>query len=278
MHGRKVRNSLRALPRVNADDPLGNGWVMLSSAPSVPLLALDVTASVDATALPGSDLHRVAARGTHRMDPDRALVERALAGEEAAFRQLFVRHRDDAARVVYRMLGPSPEVEDVVQEVFLHVYRSLKSFRGDSRFSTWLYRLAVNVTRMHLRRKRSRPRFADVEVPDAAPSEELVILDPGEQVDQRARIKALYRLLEQISEKKREVIVLHDFEGMPATEIADTLGIPVLTVRTRLFYARKELYAAMASDPSLKAVVAAVAERLPAVPTEESAARGSDEP
>jgi RNA polymerase sigma-70 factor (ECF subfamily) len=112
-------------------------------------------------------------------------------------------------------------------------------------------------------------------VPDAAPSEDLVVLDPGEQVDQRARIKALYRLLEQISEKKREVIVLHDFEGMPAKEIADTLGIPVLTVRTRLFYARKELYSAMASDPSLKAVVASVAERLPAVPTEET---GSGEP
>lgn len=196
------------------------------------------------------------------MDPDRALVERALAGEEAAFRQLFVRHRDDAARVVYRMLGPSPEIEDVVQEVFLHVYRSLRSFRGDARFSTWLYRLTVNVTRMHLRRKRSRPRFADVDVPEA-PSPDAIVLDPAEQVDQRARIAALYRLLDGISEKKREVIVLHDFEGMPAKEIADTLGIPVLTVRTRLFYARKELYGAMASDPTLRVVVAAVAERLP---------------
>jgi RNA polymerase sigma-70 factor (ECF subfamily) len=114
-----------------------------------------------------------------------------------------------------------------------------------------------------------------MEAPDAAPSEDLVVLDPGEQVDQRARIKALYRLLEQISDKKREVIVLHDFEGMPAKEIADTLGIPVLTVRTRLFYARKELYAAMAADPSLKAVVAAVAERLP---SGESPARGGEEP
>ncbi len=199
---------------------------------------------------------------TPRMDPDRALVERALAGEEAAFRQLFVRHREDASRVVYRMLGPSPEVEDVVQEVFLHVYRSLKTFRGDSRFSTWLYRLAVNVTRMHLRRKRSRPRFADVDLPEG-PAEDAVVLDPAEQVDQRARVRALYTLLEGITEKKREVIVLHDFEGMPAKEIADTLGIPVLTVRTRLFYARKELYAAMAADASLRGVVATVAQRLP---------------
>jgi RNA polymerase sigma-70 factor (ECF subfamily) len=226
---------------------------MLSSVATVPLLALDTGASIEAPA-----------RGTvsPRMDPDRALVERALAGEEAAFRQLFVRHRDDAARVVYRMLGPSPEVEDVVQEVFLHVYRSLGSFRGDARFSTWLYRLAVNVTRMHLRRKRSRPRFADVEPPEA-PAEDAVVLDPAEQVEQRGRVAALYRLLDGMSEKKREVIVLHDFEGMPAKEIADTLGIPVLTVRTRLFYARKELYGMMAEDATLRGVVATVAERLP---------------
>jgi len=196
------------------------------------------------------------------MDPDRALVDRALAGEESAFRQLFVRHRDDAARVVYRMLGPSPEIEDVVQEVFIHVYRSLRSFRGDSRFSTWLYRLTVNVTRMHLRRKRSRPRFADVDVPEA-PSEDQIALDPGEQVDQRARIAALYRLLDGISEKKREVQLLAGAGGRPRKGLADPFGIPVLTVRTRLFYARKELYGAMAADATLRGVVATVAERLP---------------
>lgn len=188
------------------------------------------------------------------MDPDRALVERALAGDESAFKQLFARHRDDASRVVYRMLGPSPEVEDVVQDVFLHVYRSLHTFRGDSRFSTWLYRLAVNVTRMHLRKRKSRPRFADVDVPET-PSEDQRVLDPGEEVDQRKRIRALYDVLETLSEKKREVLVMHDFDGVAAKEIAESLDIPVLTVRTRLFYARKELYTAMRSHPALQSIV-----------------------
>lgn len=191
------------------------------------------------------------------MDPDRALVERALAGDESAFKQLFTRHRDDASRVVYRMLGPSPEVEDVVQDVFLHVYRSLHTFRGDSRFSTWLYRLAVNVTRMHLRKRKSRPRFADVDVPET-PSEDQRVLDPGEEVDQRKRIRALYDVLETLSEKKREVLVMHDFDGVAAKEIAESLDIPVLTVRTRLFYARKELYAAMQSHPALQSIVASL--------------------
>lgn len=191
------------------------------------------------------------------MDPDRALVERALAGDESAFKQLFTRHRDDASRVVYRMLGPSPEVEDVVQDVFLHVYRSLHTFRGDSRFSTWLYRLAVNVTRMHLRKRKSRPRFADVDVPET-PSEDQRVLDPGEEVDQRQRIRALYDVLDTLSEKKREVLVMHDFDGVAAKEIAESLDIPVLTVRTRLFYARKELYAAMQGHPALQGIVAAL--------------------
>ena len=100
------------------------------------------------------------------MDPDAALIRRAQEGDTRAFRQLFTRHQGTVSRIVYRMIGPSPDVEDVVQDVFLNVYRSLPSFRGDSKFSTWLYRLATNVTRMHLRRGRSRPRFADVEVPE----------------------------------------------------------------------------------------------------------------
>jgi RNA polymerase sigma-70 factor (ECF subfamily) len=193
-----------------------------------------------------------------RMDPARALIDRALSGDASAFREIFRAHRQDVARVVYRLLGPSPDVDDVVQEVFLHVYRSLPSFRGDSRFSTWLYRLAVNVTRMHLRKGRSRPRFADVDVPDVASEEDARRDDPESLSEQRLRVRALYDLLDKLGEKKREVIVLHDFEGMPAKEIAALVGAPVLTVRTRLFYARKELYAAMASEPLLEGVLAAL--------------------
>jgi RNA polymerase sigma-70 factor (ECF subfamily) len=193
-----------------------------------------------------------------RMDPSRALIERALAGDAGAFREIFRNHRQDVARVVYRMLGPSADAEDVVQEVFLHVYRSLPTFRGDSRFSTWLYRLAVNVTRMHLRKGRSRPKFSDVDVPDVASEEDARRDDPESVVEQRERLRVLYRLLDGLGEKKREVLVLHDFEGMPAKEIAELVGAPVLTVRTRLFYARKELYAAMANEPALAHVLDAL--------------------
>jgi len=228
---------------------------LMTSAPSAILMPFDATLpAVSLDALVGRSTARDAAR---RMDPSRALIERALAGDAGAFREIFVQHRGDVARLVYRMLGPSPDVDDVVQDVFLHVYRSLGSFRGDAKFSTWLYRLTVNVTRMHLRRARSRPRFADVEVPEM-PEEGARDEGPDAQVERADRVRTLYRLLDGLSDKKREVLVLHDFEGVAAKDIAELLAVPVLTVRTRLFYARKELYAAMASEPSLAAVLASL--------------------
>lgn len=200
------------------------------------------------------------------MDPDLELIARAKEGDTSAFRQLFVRHQAKVARIVYRMIGPSPDVEDVVQDVFLNVYRSLPSFRGDAKFSTWLYRLATNVTRMHLRRGRSRPRFADVEVPETPRHGAKAPETPDQEVERAERVRALYRLLDKLSEKKREVLVLHDLEGVPAKEIAETLEIPVLTVRTRLFYARKELYAALAAEPSLAGVMEQLMDKLPGRP------------
>ncbi|HJL20259.1 MAG TPA: RNA polymerase sigma factor [Sandaracinaceae bacterium LLY-WYZ-13_1] len=208
------------------------------------------------------------------MDPDAELIARAREGDPTAFRQIFVRHRDTVSRIVYRMIGPSPDVEDVVQDVFLNVYRSLPSFRGDSKFSTWLYRLATNVTRMHLRRGRSRPRFSDVEVPEAPRDAEPQAM-PDQQVEQAERVRALYRLLDELSDKKREVLVLHDLEGVPAKEIAATLEIPVLTVRTRLFYGRKELYARLAEEPSLEPVMEQLMDDLPGKPKRDRAPKAA---
>lgn len=190
-----------------------------------------------------------------------SLISRAQAGEQRAFRELFTKHRGEVARLVFRMLGPSPDVDDVIQDVFVHVYRSLPSFRGESKFSTWLYRLTVNVTRMHLRRGRSRPQIADVDVPEA-PRDSEPSDTPDRATERAERVRALYRLLEGLSEKKRAVLVMHDLEGVPAKEIAELVDAPVLTVRTRLFYARKELYAALANEPSLAQVAAALLAQL----------------
>lgn len=191
----------------------------------------------------------------------RDVIARAQKGDEAAFQLLFREHRDTVARVVHRVMGPSSELDDVVQEVFVQVFRSIGKFRGDSKFTTWLYRLTANVTKMHLRKKKSRPRFADV------PAERLLegesTDDPRETIARNERVSALYRLVDGLTEKKREVLVLHDFQGWNAARIAEAVGIPVLTVRTRLFYARKELYAALADDEVLAPLVESLMHRLP---------------
>jgi len=179
------------------------------------------------------------------------LVLRCQAGDPEAFRLLFREHRDDVARLVHRMLGPTADLEDVVQEVFVQVHRSLDNFRHDSRFTTWLYRVTVNVVLMHRRAARSRPllaELAEARVPrDPRPL-------PDEEVARRSRIIAFYRLLDRLSDKKRSVYVLHDLEGVPAADIARIVGAPVLTVRTRLFYARRELAALLRGEPALAAL------------------------
>jgi RNA polymerase sigma-70 factor (ECF subfamily) len=155
------------------------------------------------------------------------------------------------ARLVQRLLGRTADVEDVTQEVFLQVHRSLKDFRYGSRFSTWLYRVTVNVVLMQRRAQRSRPVL--VEAAESAVAEDTTPA-PDEQLAQRRRVRALLRIVDGLSEKKRTAYVLHDLEGLPPGDIARRVGAPVLTVRTRLFYARREIAGRMSEEPSLRAL------------------------
>ena len=188
-------------------------------------------------------------------DESGALVARARDGDRAAFRALFERHRGDVARLVYRMVGPRAELEDLVQEVFVQVHRSLRDFRGDARFSTWLHRVTVNVVLMHRRAEKSRPILSE-ELPTGS-VEDLGTVRPDDEADRRTRIGAFFEVLAQISEKKRVVFILHDLEGMAPTEIAKVVEAPVLTVRTRLFYARRELEEKMRGHVALASIVEA---------------------
>ena len=176
------------------------------------------------------------------------VVARAQRGDRAAFAELFRRHRGDVARLVFRMLGPTADSEDVVQEVFLQVHKSLAEFRGQAKFSTWLHRVTVNVVLMVRRAARSRPVFAGDAVADQEPDRGLL---PDEDAARRARVEAFRRLLDRLPEKKRTVFVLHEIEGLAPVEIAAIVDAPVLTVRTRLFYARRELAEMMRTEPTL---------------------------
>ena len=185
----------------------------------------------------------------HMNDDADGLVRRAAAGDPDAFRGLFLRHKSDVARLVYRMLNAPGDLDDVIQEVFVQVFRSLKDFRGQAKFSTWLHRVTVNVVLMHRRSARSRPVLTE-EVPGELVADEGQAL-PDEDVERRERMRAFQRLLARLADKKRIVFVLHELEGLSPAEIAEVVGAPVLTVRTRLFYARRELEAMLGDEPSL---------------------------
>jgi RNA polymerase sigma-70 factor (ECF subfamily) len=176
------------------------------------------------------------------------LVERCQRGDAEAFRELFQAHRQDVARLAQRMLGRPSDLEDVVQEVFLQVHRSIRDFRHGARFSTWLYRVTVNVVLMHRRAAKSRPVFGEAPESFAAVDQRP---HADEQLERQRRVRAFHRLLDRLSEKKRLVFVLHELEGLAPGEIAKIVGSPVLTVRTRLFYARRELLAMLAEEPAL---------------------------
>lgn len=176
------------------------------------------------------------------------LVTRAQRGDRWAFTELFRRHRADVARLVYRMMGPSGDLEDIVQDVFLQVHRSIGEFRGQAKFSTWLHRVTVNVVLMARRAARSRPVLTGEAPTEYEPDGGFA---PDEDAMRRRRIEAFRRLLDRLPEKKRTVFVLHELEGKSPAEIAETVNAPVLTVRTRLFYARRELEAMIREEPAL---------------------------
>lgn len=196
--------------------------------------------------------------GTVRSAEADELVERAQQGDREAFRELFRRHRADVARLAFRMLGTSGDLEDIVQDVFLQVHRSLNDFRGQSKFSTWLHRVTVNVVLMNRRAARSRPIFAAEGLGDLEPDGGV---RPDDEAARRERVAAFRRVLDRLPEKKRTVFVLHELEGLPPAEIATVVDAPVLTVRTRLFYARRELCDLMREEPHLAQLADLLARR-----------------
>jgi RNA polymerase sigma-70 factor (ECF subfamily) len=193
------------------------------------------------------------------MTAEEAMVARAANGDRVAFRDLYVKHRSDVARLVYRMLGAQRDLDDVVQEVFFQVHRSLKDFRGQAKFTTWLHRVTVNVVLMHRRAAKSRPTYVEEAAADATADDRAVL--PDEDAARRERMRAFGRLLARLADKKRIVFVLHELEGLSPAEIADIVRAPVLTVRTRLFYARRELEAMLAEEPSLASLHASFSQR-----------------
>jgi RNA polymerase sigma-70 factor (ECF subfamily) len=192
---------------------------------------------------------------TTTLDPvdEAELIRRCRADERAAQDELYHRFRRQVAGNLYRVLGDRSDLEDLVQEVFVIAFRGLERFRGDARLSTWLYRICVNVALGRIRTRKRRPAAIGVADLDAANADPSLVERPEtpERSLERSRDQArVYDVLERLAPKKRIVLYLHEIEGLDLKEIAYLVDSNPVTVRTRLFYARREFYKIIAGEPA----------------------------
>jgi RNA polymerase sigma-70 factor (ECF subfamily) len=173
---------------------------------------------------------------------DHRLIAECLKGHTAAFGQLVRCYQDRLFNTVYRMVDNAEDAQDVVQEAFLHAYQSLESFKGDSLFFTWLYRIAVNTAISFKRKKRVMVRIdgpgGDAVIEPLDPSE---LARPGHALEQAEQEQRIQKALTRLSPEHRAVLVLKDMEGQKYEEMAEALGVPIGTIRSRLHRARLEL-------------------------------------
>lgn len=186
-----------------------------------------------------------------RPEADEELVRRSLNGDQRAFAEIVNRYRDKIYNLGYRMLGSREEAEDVTQETFLHTFRALASFRLKERFSPWIYKIASNLCLDRLRKNRHPVSSLDEpigpegdiaqQVPDWTHAPDKVYEQTEVREDTQGAISKL-------PPKYKVVVVLRHLHDLSYQEIAETLGIPQGTVKTRLFRAREILRRKLARD------------------------------
>ena len=157
-----------------------------------------------------------------------------------------VKHQDRIFRFVQRLVGPEA-AEDLAQEVFIRAFRSLGDFKGESSFYTWLYKIALNLCRNHYRTKSRRPAGEALDENSAGSPLEVAEASPEEAVFRREFWAVLRRELDGLPAEQREAVVLCDLEGMSYEEMADMTGVPIGTVRSRIFRGRRALQGRLAA-------------------------------
>jgi RNA polymerase sigma-70 factor (ECF subfamily) len=180
-------------------------------------------------------------------DDDHRLIAVCLRGDEAAanaaFAQLMCRYEERLFNTVFRLMGNQQDAEDVVQETFVNAYQSLASFKGDSQFFTWLYRIAYNTAVSHKRKQKAAVSIEAGRNGEAGiePADRSEYNQPGSAMSRAEEERRIQRALNQLSPEHRLVLVLKEMEEMKYEEIAVILQVPVGTVRSRLHRARLEL-------------------------------------
>jgi RNA polymerase sigma-70 factor, ECF subfamily len=169
---------------------------------------------------------------------DEELVARSIAGDNESFNQLILRWERPIYALAYRQIGREDDARDVVQEAFLRAFRALPGFKGQAKFSSWLYRITLNLCRDWMRRERRAPF---VQAPEGVDVDELVGSEPSraESIETVVTRKDLSRhvasAMTVLPEEQRSAIILKEYHGLTFQEIAELQGCPLSTVKTRLY-------------------------------------------
>jgi RNA polymerase sigma-70 factor (ECF subfamily) len=175
-------------------------------------------------------------------DDDHSLVEACCAGETEAFGVLVRRYQDRLYPTLLRLSGCAEDAHDLLQDAFLRAYQKLGRFHGDSSFFTWVYRIAVNLALSDRRRKRFTRRLGERAGGECFDPPDLSDMsDPSLPLERAERDEQIQRALNTLAADHRAVVVMKDLDGLRYEEIAQILGVPVGTVRSRLHRARSEL-------------------------------------
>lgn len=182
----------------------------------------------------------------HMVDADeQALLERIRNGDESGFEQLVKKHTGKIVGLAWRLVGNREEAEDLAQEAFLRLHRSLPEFRGDSRISTWLYRTTTRLAIDHLRRERLKRKLfffrQDDEAPDPVELARDTRSDPGQELITQEAMKSLRKSLGKLSSRQQVIFTLRHYEGLSLKEIADHLALETGTVKAHLHRAVTQL-------------------------------------
>jgi RNA polymerase sigma-70 factor, ECF subfamily len=170
---------------------------------------------------------------------DAQLIDEALHGHADAFGQLVLKYQDRLFNTVFHVLGHAEDARDVVQEALVQAFLKLDTFRRDSAFYTWLYRIAFNVAITHRRRQRPAASLDRARENGMEPSD--VENDPAENLERKESCRQVRRAIARLAEEYRAVVVLREIDGCCYETISEVLDLPLGTVRSRLHRARLQL-------------------------------------
>ncbi len=188
-------------------------------------------------------------------EQEAAVIRRVIDGDVNAFEDLVTAYEKNVYNLALRTTGNAQDAEDMVQEAFLKAYNSLPGFRGDSKFSVWLYRIVSNVCLDFLRRQNRRPSTSlsvedeegeesQLDIPDESQSPETLL-------EQKLTREAVQRGLQSLSGEQRQILLLREIQGLSYEEIAQALDLEAGTVKSRIFRARKKLCAFLLADGNI---------------------------